>query len=126
MSSLNSLVALGMLLTTSTAIAQAQKGNERPTTQQEPSAPAGMCRVWLNGVRADSQPAPTDCASALRNRPPNARVIFGKQGDQRSLPRNPLPDTSRPDDPRRSRPDRKKPDKPDKPDKPNGRGGYRR
>ncbi len=39
--------------------------------------PAGMCRVWLDGVPPGRQPAPTDCRSALRNRPTNGRVIFG-------------------------------------------------
>ena len=39
--------------------------------------PAGMCRIWVDGVRADKQPAPTDCASALKNKPTNGRVIFG-------------------------------------------------
>jgi hypothetical protein len=39
--------------------------------------PAGLCRVWLNGVPASQQPAPTDCASAIRNRPSNAAVVFG-------------------------------------------------
>ena len=39
--------------------------------------PAGMCRIWINGVPAGQQPAPTDCASAVRNRPANARVLFG-------------------------------------------------
>jgi hypothetical protein len=38
-----------------------------------------MCRIWLNGVPASRQPAPTDCATALRRRPPNARVIFGDE-----------------------------------------------
>lgn len=38
--------------------------------------PAGMCRVWIQNVPPAQQPAPTDCASAIRNRPPNARVIF--------------------------------------------------
>ncbi len=38
--------------------------------------PAGMCRIWLDSVPANRQPAPTDCASAIRNVPPNARVIF--------------------------------------------------
>ena len=44
--------------------------------------PAGMCRVWVDNVPAARQPAPTDCATAIRNRPPNARVIFpaGKGG----------------------------------------------
>jgi hypothetical protein len=36
-----------------------------------------MCRVWLDGVPAGQQPAPTDCAAAVRNRPANSRVIFG-------------------------------------------------
>jgi hypothetical protein len=39
--------------------------------------PAGLCRVWLGGVPASQQPAPTDCASAIRNRPTNAAVVFG-------------------------------------------------
>ncbi|MEX2153179.1 MAG: hypothetical protein WD825_07550 [Gemmatimonadaceae bacterium] len=39
--------------------------------------PAGMCRVWLDDVPAAQQPAPTDCATAVRNRPAKGRVIFG-------------------------------------------------
>jgi hypothetical protein len=39
--------------------------------------PAGMCRIWLDDVPAAQQPAPTDCASAVRNRPAKGRVIFG-------------------------------------------------
>jgi hypothetical protein len=41
--------------------------------------PAGMCRIWLDGVPPGQQPAPTDCASAVRNRPANARVLFGDE-----------------------------------------------
>src|SRR6476659_6824809 len=29
--------------------------------------PEGMCRVWVRGVPANQQPAPTDCANAVRN-----------------------------------------------------------
>jgi hypothetical protein len=36
-----------------------------------------MCRIWLDGVPAAQQPAPTDCATAVRNRPAKGRVIFG-------------------------------------------------
>jgi hypothetical protein len=36
-----------------------------------------MCRIWINGVPANKQPAPTDCWTALRDRPPNGRVLFG-------------------------------------------------
>ena len=39
--------------------------------------PPGMCRIWLDGVPAGQQPAPTDCATAVRNRPSNGRVLFG-------------------------------------------------
>jgi hypothetical protein len=39
--------------------------------------PAGMCRIWINDVPAAQQPAPTDCASAVRNRPANGKVLFG-------------------------------------------------
>jgi hypothetical protein len=41
--------------------------------------PAGMCRIWVNGVPAAQQPAPTDCASAVRNRPANGKVLFGDE-----------------------------------------------
>jgi hypothetical protein len=44
--------------------------------------PAGMCRIWLNDVPAGQQPAPTDCASAVRNRPANARVLFGDESQK--------------------------------------------
>ena len=63
--------------------------------------PAGMCRIWINDVPATQQPAPTDCVTAVRNRPANARVIFGadlpknwkgkKQKIDRSrIPENPI------------------------------------
>ncbi|MBA3645847.1 MAG: hypothetical protein H0W63_06670 [Gemmatimonadaceae bacterium] len=41
--------------------------------------PAGMCRIWIDGVPADLQPAPTDCATAVKNRPLNGRVIFSDE-----------------------------------------------
>ncbi len=41
--------------------------------------PAGMCRIWINDVPAGQQPAPTDCASAVRNRPTNGKVLFGDE-----------------------------------------------
>lgn len=39
--------------------------------------PAGMCRIWLDNVPPAQQPAPTDCATAVRNRPAKGRVVFG-------------------------------------------------
>jgi hypothetical protein len=76
-------------LLVSAGAAEAQRpvpAKQRPTNQQSrgeqvvPPAfypPAGMCRIWINEVPAGQQPAPTDCASAVRNRPSNGRVLFG-------------------------------------------------
>ena len=41
--------------------------------------PNGMCRIWIAGVPAEQQPAPTDCATAVKNRPLNGRVIFSDE-----------------------------------------------
>lgn len=69
-----------------TLAASAQAQSRAPSTSQSgkdsdvPAAyrpPPGMCRVWLARVPPSQQPAPTDCASAVRNRPSNGRVLFG-------------------------------------------------
>jgi hypothetical protein len=39
--------------------------------------PAGKCRIWMKGVPAAQQPAPTDCATALRQSPSNGVLVFG-------------------------------------------------
>jgi len=52
--------------------------------------PAGLCRLWISGVPASQQPAPTDCASAIRNRPPNAAVVFGPQRRGESMEMRPF------------------------------------
>jgi hypothetical protein len=55
--------------------------------------PPGMCRIWLDRVPAKQQPAPTDCPTAVRNRPSNGRVLFGDdyvegpdKGDKKEIP----------------------------------------
>ena len=77
----------------SASLAGAQRpvpANSRQNTTQQQSGreqivppafypPAGMCRIWINQVPAGQQPAPTDCASAVRNRPANGKVLFGDQ-----------------------------------------------
>lgn len=63
----------------SSAVA-AQEARERPSPPRVPGSftpPAGLCRLWIDGVPASQQPAPTDCANAIRNRPSNAAVVFG-------------------------------------------------
>lgn len=40
--------------------------------------PSGMCRVWVEGVPPAQQPAPTDCGSAVRNKPANGKVVYGE------------------------------------------------
>jgi hypothetical protein len=39
--------------------------------------PAGKCRIWMRGVPAAQQPAPTDCTTALRQSPANGVLVFG-------------------------------------------------
>ena len=72
-------------------VATAQQGGDDVPKAYRP--PPGMCRIWLNKVPPKQQPAPTDCPTAVRNRPPNGRVIFGDdyveksdKGDRRDVP----------------------------------------
>jgi len=79
---------VGLVLVAGAAEAQ-RPVPQKPKTQQTQRRdqvvppgffpPPGMCRIWLNDVPASQQPAPTDCASAVRNRPANARVLFGDE-----------------------------------------------
>lgn len=72
---------VGMLALSSVVTAQeARELQPREKALRVPgqfTAPAGLCRLWIDGVPLSQQPAPTDCASAIRNRPANAAVVFG-------------------------------------------------
>ena len=58
--------------------------------------PAGMCRIWVDNVPPGRQPAPTSCTTAIRNKPPNARVIFPPGKDGKSAePKSLVPDTTK-------------------------------
>ena len=84
------VVLIGTLLT---APLRAQE-QPRPVDSVPSSArpPAGMCRIWLPNVPASKQAAPTDCPTAVRNRPANARVIFGDPLPNRgSAKQGPIP-----------------------------------
>jgi hypothetical protein len=54
-----------------------QRQWKQPVVPPEYRPPAGMCRIWIEGVQPSQQPAPTDCVTAVRNRPVNGSVIFG-------------------------------------------------
>jgi hypothetical protein len=50
-----------------------------------------MCRVWVRGVPPAQQPAPTECAKAVRVRAPNSRVVFGSSKPATARPVLPRP-----------------------------------
>ena len=58
------------------SLAPARREDPRGGVAERDRPPMGMCRIWLDGVPAAQQPAPTDCATAVRNRPVNGRVLF--------------------------------------------------
>ena len=75
--------ALALALPLAQASAQSRdrdkdRESDKTGVPREFLPPAGMCRVWIDGVPAQQQPAPTDCASAVRNKPANGRVIYGE------------------------------------------------
>lgn len=85
--------ALPLFLSLVAATAAGAQGKTTKNDRIPPGLqpPPGMCRIWLDGVPAGQQPAPTDCATAVRNRPPNGRVIFGddyvSRGREKEIPR---------------------------------------
>ena len=71
-------------------VARAQQGEGEVPKAYRP--PKGMCRIWLDKVPARQQPAPTDCPTAVRNRPSNGKVLFGddyKDGAEKGEKREP-------------------------------------
>ena len=58
---------------------QTAQSRRDPAVPPGYAPPAGMCRIWIKGVPPGQQPAPTDCSSAVRNRPANGRVLFGDE-----------------------------------------------
>src|SRR5215218_4490448 len=77
--------------------AGAQQGRGRPP--EIPAAyrpPAGMCRIWIDGVAPRQQPAPTDCPTAVRNKPANGWAISGDDYVQRGRTKLPPPKRLRP------------------------------
>lgn len=71
------IALLGSLALAAPAEAQSRGTDKGPDIPRAYVPPPGMCRVWLDDVPAGQQPAPTDCRTALRRKPPKAQVIFG-------------------------------------------------
>lgn len=81
----SSLVALAAL-----PLSGQEAGTKEPKSTrmvaQPARPPAGLCQVWLENVPVSQQPAPTDCATAIKNRPNNARIVFGKLSEEPQKP----------------------------------------
>ena len=74
-----SAAALGILPgAASRAAAQAGGQKASDTIPREHRPPAGMCRIWVENVPPAQQPAPTDCPTAVKNKPANAKVVYGE------------------------------------------------
>src|SRR5882672_3980007 len=94
MNRLRFAIAVGATLFVAAPSARAQI--RRTDANVYGGVPNGMCRIWIDGVSADRQPAPTDCATARARVPRNGRVIYGSQtqtpgtvyGDPRLDPRS--------------------------------------
>ena len=77
---LSAALFIGLVALASPRVLDAQSKGRGDREKDIPAGsrpPAGMCRIWLDNVPAAQQPAPTDCATAVRNRPAKGRVIFG-------------------------------------------------
>lgn len=85
------LVMTALAVSASTAAAQG-RGNSNGRVPPGQLPPAGLCRVWYDGVPPGRQPASTDCRTAERvaSRDRNARVIYGSNNQNtRTGQRNP-------------------------------------
>ena len=69
-------LVIGSALFAATSVASAQQRDDIPASAMPP---AGMCRVWVDGTPVWRQRPPTDCDTARRTAPANARIIYGSQ-----------------------------------------------
>ena len=69
-------LVVGSALLAATSTAGAQRRDNVPPSMM-PSA--GMCRVWIDGIPLTREPPQTDCETARRTAPANARILYGSQ-----------------------------------------------
>ena len=78
-------LVIGSALLAATSAAGAQRRSDVPPSMM-PSA--GMCRVWIDGISVLREPPQTDCETARRTAPANARILYGPQtGNVQNDPR---------------------------------------
>ncbi len=79
----NVMTAVTAVLVNGLVLAPAAMAQDKPKVikpSEVPESafpPLGMCRIWLADVAERQQPAPTDCATAIRTMPRDATVLFG-------------------------------------------------
>lgn len=71
---LSSLLALAAFAATSNA----QRRDRGADVPFEYRPPAGMCRIWIDGLAPGLQPKPTDCATAERTAGEKTHIIYGE------------------------------------------------
>jgi hypothetical protein len=96
-----SFAGLALVAIAASAGAQKEKKPVRDEIPADQRPPKGMCRIWLKDVPAAQQPAATDCTAAVKNCPPNGRVIFGDTEESKNRPKA---DPKVPIDPKQSTP----------------------
>ena len=69
--------ASALLVLTSPLAAQSVETRASSGVPSEMLPPAGKCRIWVEGVPPGQQPASTDCATALRQKPANGVILYG-------------------------------------------------
>lgn len=79
MRSIGLIGSLAVLFASAPLAGQGTNRQARNTIPPGQRPPAGMCRIWIDGVAAGRQPAATDCQTAVATKPANSRVIWGDQ-----------------------------------------------
>jgi hypothetical protein len=75
--SIRTSLTLAALVAAASPLAAQGRGNGPDKVPPGHMPPAGMCRIWIDDVPPGRQPKPTDCTTARRRVPDNARVIYG-------------------------------------------------
>ena len=89
------MIGFALVCVAASASAQQTGASGKDEVPAEFKPPKGMCRIWLKDVPAKQQPAPTDCAAAVKNVPQNGRVIFGDVDEKKDKSKDSLPDNAK-------------------------------